>query len=406
MSEYSRCAACTIVSKNYLAFARTLAASYLRYHPGALFYVLLVDKKGKEEAESSFTLVGVEELGIENFTSVAFKFDILELNTNVKPSFCKYLFRTQPIDKLCYIDPDISFYHAADPIWEELDRAAIVLTPHLLTPAGGELEQDFLRKGVFNLGFIGLRRGGESGAFLDWWEARCLQLGFSEPESGLFVDQKWIDLVPALFSSFSVIPHVGCNMAYWNFHERRLSFSSEGWVVNEKYPLIFFHFSGFSRFETISRSRYPALSDASFRQVMTLYEEYRTRVYAHGHALLKEAPYTWRTFSNGKRISLLARRLYAAQESHFTGKDPFEASGSFYKWAKRCHFLDRSLGIAEPRWMGVGYAFLHRWVGSAFKIGLRLLLRGLGAGRYEKSMTAFLALSLLRNQKSVWKIKK
>ena len=35
-------AACTIVSPNYLAYARTLSASYLAQHPGHRFFVLLV----------------------------------------------------------------------------------------------------------------------------------------------------------------------------------------------------------------------------------------------------------------------------------------------------------------------------------------------------------------------------
>ena len=36
--------ACTIVSKNYLPFARVLARSYVEHHPGVRFFVLLVDR--------------------------------------------------------------------------------------------------------------------------------------------------------------------------------------------------------------------------------------------------------------------------------------------------------------------------------------------------------------------------
>ncbi len=49
--------------------------------------------------------------------------------------------------------------------------------------------------GVFNLGFIGLSKAAETERFLDWWERRCLNLGYNERWSGLFVDQKWINLV-------------------------------------------------------------------------------------------------------------------------------------------------------------------------------------------------------------------
>ena len=36
--------ACTIVSKNYLSYARVLARSFLDHHPGGRFFVLLVDR--------------------------------------------------------------------------------------------------------------------------------------------------------------------------------------------------------------------------------------------------------------------------------------------------------------------------------------------------------------------------
>ena len=39
---FSSRAACTIVSPNYLAYARTVATSYLEHHPGQQFFVLLV----------------------------------------------------------------------------------------------------------------------------------------------------------------------------------------------------------------------------------------------------------------------------------------------------------------------------------------------------------------------------
>ncbi len=36
--------ACTIISSNYLPYARTLCESYLAFHPADEFFVLLVDR--------------------------------------------------------------------------------------------------------------------------------------------------------------------------------------------------------------------------------------------------------------------------------------------------------------------------------------------------------------------------
>ena len=40
----------TIVSKNYLAYARTLCDSFKRFNPDMPFYVLLVDELGRHRA--------------------------------------------------------------------------------------------------------------------------------------------------------------------------------------------------------------------------------------------------------------------------------------------------------------------------------------------------------------------
>src|SRR3984885_3796175 len=203
-------AACTIVSFNYLAYARTLCNSFLEFHPNDKFYVLLVDRLPQDfdPSRENFALVLVEELGIPDFESVAFKYGILELNTNVKPTFLKRLF-TEGIDQLIYFDPDILICAPLHPVFEALNANAIVLTPHCTSPneEGAYSEVLLLIDGVFNLGFIALSRAAETDRFLDWWEHRCLTLGYNERWAGLFVDQKWINLVPCYFDSVHVLKH-------------------------------------------------------------------------------------------------------------------------------------------------------------------------------------------------------
>jgi len=82
-----RVAACTIVSRNYAAYARTLQESLRQSNPEIDFHVLVVDRKDPVfEATAGFDrMVWVEDLGIPDFQRLAFQFDILELNTDVKP---------------------------------------------------------------------------------------------------------------------------------------------------------------------------------------------------------------------------------------------------------------------------------------------------------------------------------
>src|ERR1700747_56973 len=111
-------AACTIVSLNYLPYARTLCESFLRFHPDHTFYVLLVDRipEGIDLSRENFKLVLVEDLGIPNFFSVAFKYGLLEVNTNVKPTFLRKIF-SEGVDQVLYFDPDISIYSPLDSIY-------------------------------------------------------------------------------------------------------------------------------------------------------------------------------------------------------------------------------------------------------------------------------------------------
>ena len=248
-------AACTIVSPNYFAYARTLAASYLAHHPDQRFFVLMVADLALEERNTferdAFTPVLLNDLGIADIKSVAMKYDILELNTNVKPSFMKYLIDTFDLEKLVYLDPDIFVYSPLTPVFDALDAGATAtLTPHMTTPVkDGKLpsEQDMLYNGTYNLGFMAVRRCEESSRLLNWWEERCLEQGFSEGRSGLFVDQKWMNLAPGLFGGAAILRHAGCNMAYWNLHERSLVEDATGWFVQGAdgiQQLCFFHFSG------------------------------------------------------------------------------------------------------------------------------------------------------------------
>ncbi len=155
---------------------------------------LIVDRlpPGTSLPAERFDVVFVEELGIPNFASIAFKYDVLALNTNVKPSFMRFLL-DKGIEQLIYLDPDIFVYSPLDPIVHCLEKHSIVLTPHFMSPNDADVgaELTLLIAGTYNLGFIAISSTSETRRFLDWWERRCLDMAFDEPRSGLFVDQKW-----------------------------------------------------------------------------------------------------------------------------------------------------------------------------------------------------------------------
>ena len=62
-------------------------------------------------------------------------------------------------------------------------------------------------------------------------------------EAGYFTDQRWIDAVPVFFEH-EVVRDLGCNVAYWNLHERTLAVDESGAWTAGGVALRFFHFSG------------------------------------------------------------------------------------------------------------------------------------------------------------------
>ena len=395
-------AACTIVSLNYLPYARTVCESYLKFHPDHKFYVLLVDRLPQDYdlSQENFELILVDDLGIPDFESIAFKYDILELNTSVKPTFLKSLLEVG-VDELIYFDPDILICSPVDLIFEALSTNAIVLTPHSTSPntacPGGEAM--LLFSGVFNLGFLAVSRAVEAKRFLAWWEERCLTLGYQERMSGLFVDQKWVNLVPCFFDSVCVLKHPGCNVAYWNLHERTLEISPTSWVVNGQVPLIFFHFSGISvdGGNTISRGfdQFDLVSRPDLRELVELY---RGNLIRHGIRATNHWNYAFGRFNNDQLINKLQRASYSANLGKFGPSSPFDATAPFYKWAKKNHLQNRQESVGKYNRHTINRSDPKvRFVNFA----LRLMLRLLGADRYTVLMKYFAYISVLRNQGDV-----
>jgi glycosyltransferase involved in cell wall biosynthesis len=337
-------AACTIVARNYVSLARVWARSLRRHNPEAAAYVLLVDRlEGEIElAEEPFELIQVSELGIPDFSDLAFKYNILELSTAVKPFLLEYIMSHRGVDHVIYFDPDIQILGPLTLATTALIDENIVLVPHLVSPLPEDgkrpSEPDFLVSGTYNLGFLGLRNTPETVEFLRWWQERLVDRAFSRPEIGQFTDQKWIDLVPALFPRVAVLRDRGYNVAYWNIAERLdLEKTLDDYRVGKE-PLTFFHFSGldFDRPETVSKyqNRFSLtdLNDA----YRTLFHGYVEAVRADGFEQTRSWPYAFGSFSDGTPIPPVVRRLYHSQgEMRRRWADPFRAEGeeSFLAWS-------------------------------------------------------------------------
>ncbi|MFN3706220.1 MAG: glycosyltransferase [Thermoflexales bacterium] len=335
---------CTIFAKNYLSFVRVLTESFLAHHPDGVVYGLLCDQlDGQfEPAHERFVTIHLQEIGIPDLPEMVYKYDIVELSTAVKAAFLTYLFTHEPLQKLCYFDPDILILSSLDEIFGLLDTGNIIVTPHLTEPQTGEwvpTERQLLTMGTYNLGFIGLRRGPVTDRFLAWWHNKLIDGCYVDPSKGLYVDQHWVDLVPGLFEGVWIHRDPGCNIAYWNLPERPITRQGDTYWCRG-HQVKFFHFSGYSPDEPhrISK-RIPegsvAFDISSNAAVAELFKTYRTLLLKHGYETTSRWQYAFGHFTNGVPVPQIARRVWKEmREQGMRWPEPLDSENpsGFYQW--------------------------------------------------------------------------
>lgn len=287
----------TIASRNFFSYVLTLHESLQRHHGPVKFYVAVCDDLTDfDKDQFPFTIIEIDDLGIPNLKEMSGKYNITELNTSIKPFVFLYLFDKFPEQIVTYLDPDIFVTGR----FEELESAFVagancVLTPHVLEPAEyAEMEdRQFLRYGVYNLGFCALRDTPQVRRVASWWGRRLESLCVIDLPGGLFVDQKWADLLPAYIDHTVALRHPGYNAAYWNLSQRRIRYLDQEWVANGQ-PLRFFHFSGnkIEDYEVFSRHS-SQFTTKNIGELNHLLSEYRDAVYRNGHEYYSRIPYAF-----------------------------------------------------------------------------------------------------------------
>jgi len=240
----------TLCSNNYLAQAITLGDTLFQFNPDYKFIIGLVDRKNEifDYSKIQYELLEVEKIGIANFNEMILRYDIVELNTSVKPFYFKYFFTTEKPETIIYLDPDIQIFAPLSDLEKELTNHDIVITPHFFTPLNDDkwqAEEDFLNAGIYNLGFIALKNTINSLKMLEWWAERLRTKAFIDYRRGLFTDQIWITFVPLFFENVKVLKHLGYNVAYWNLHERLISNRNGVYFINDNIPLVFYHYASY-----------------------------------------------------------------------------------------------------------------------------------------------------------------
>lgn len=392
----------TACSVNYLPKAMAMCLSALDHEPQASLVILLAD--GKRDiglSDPRVRILWAEDLGFPDYLKCAFKYNIIEFNTALKPCAALHLLASH--ERVIYLDPDVCVFSPLDTVYAGLDRHAAVFTPHALTPYDGEgrpSDRDLLRFGSNNLGFFAVRRSASAEQMLRWWHARCHRDCYYEPQLGLGVDQKWIDLAFAFFDDLGLLKDPGLNVAFWNLHERQLSRTDRGWRVNGSAALGFVHFSSFVESDAQAvadkQTRHVAGSRPDFAQAAAVYRDYLHK--AKALVQVTDPAYSYGRFDNGDTVAPALRRFYAVcDRPEVQGEtNPFAANGAVHRYAR-----EHGLTSARPAStthanfkVQADYSRQQRIITGAFRWTLRLL----GPDRYFNLMRYLAHYSSLLNQ--------
>lgn len=280
----------TTCSANHLAQAKSFGDSLIKHNPDYTLMIGLVDKlEGRVTPDYyyPYQIVEAESLQIPQFGEMFKRYTTLELNCALKSFFVQYALDTHQPDIIFFLDTDILVFDPFQFLEQELLTHSILITPHITKPFPQDdlkpQEKDILKTGIYNAGFFALRNDNIGRALMNWWKERMIDQCYERPKEGLNVDQNWLNFVPLYFERVKIISHSGCNIAYWNFHERSVTKQKEKYFVNDL-PLVFFHYSGYSIKNPDQVSKHQNRYDfKNKKELKELFDLYHTTLINNGH---------------------------------------------------------------------------------------------------------------------------
>ena len=238
--------ACTIITADYLPLAKVLHASLQKHLPGTSLQVLVVDENNVS-SENSCTIHSLGALaGSPYFKDIEKRY----AHTNadyfrwaLKPLFIGYLLE-KGFDKVIFSDPDLYFVSNFNFLFDELDTNNVLLTPHWRSTDPVRNEDSLLavlKDGLYNAGFIAVNKNAMD--VITWWAGVCHYKTEALRDIGLFVDQKYLDIVPVQFENVHILKHQGCNLAAWNIDTCKREFINGKLFINKTFKPVFIHFT-------------------------------------------------------------------------------------------------------------------------------------------------------------------
>ncbi len=339
----------TTCALNFVPCAKLLAASVKEHMPDAKFVFVLTDEQPTDfrlEDEGFDEVLYIEDFAdqFDNPRGWAFGHSIMELATAVKPFTAAKLMERDDCEGVMFFDPDCVLFDDMAEMRAELKKTSVLLTPHAsLMHENSDwifFEKNPLKVGGFNLGFFAFQNNETGRAVASWWRYRLKDYCLLDPDQGLFIDQKWMDLLPNYIDDYKCMRQPVYNVARWNTFQREITKKDDVYLVDGA-PIQFVHFSGFYKIGPYVRGLYdrssePLIEDLSVLQELSLwYSECLAEARSHP---VYAAPWQFGLYKNGEEIPEKDRRLYkASADLQRRYPDPFatDALDSYWLYCRK-----------------------------------------------------------------------
>ena len=304
----------TICAKNYLAQAYSLAESLKLHEANTDFFIIVSDFEDNIILNNEYTHLSPKILTEINIDDLAFKYNVIEFSTAIKPFFINHFFNKN-YEKVVYLDPDMYIYNNLNIIYNNLNKYDFIITPHIRKPyihfQGSTSEEEILFVGIYNLGFFAIKNSQNGIDFTKWWKEKLRDQCYADKFDALHVDQKWLDFLPSFYPENVLIEkNASINMASWSIHEVEFKEVDEIYYVDEQ-PLLIFHFSGIDILDSTNinkkQTKFNLYNKPEYQKI---FNNYRESVIKSNFEYYNRLNYSYDFFDNGVFIDAYLRRIY------------------------------------------------------------------------------------------------
>ncbi|MGH2915578.1 MAG: glycosyltransferase [Solirubrobacteraceae bacterium] len=307
---------CTIITPTTVAAARVMAASVRRHHPGS-------------------RVVAALARGVTLDTDEPFQ--PLERRGNWSvPELLREVLTDGEL--AVFLHPTTFVCGALEPVLAAAEARGVAVAPRVVAlPDDRERPDaaDLVAAGSVSDGLVAIRAGEAASEFLDWWGRGLREAEGRGPQGD--DAGRWLELAAQRFDAVAIVADPGCEVSFWNLHERVLERNGQGIRAGGQ-PLRSLRFEGFRP------DRPYWLSDDATRPSVVddpvladLCGEYAELLRAAGWTSPRPQIAGLRRLGNGQRVDRFVSELWEdafASGLRFGDPRAAEAADEFCAWLR------------------------------------------------------------------------